>query len=69
VSLVLASEWVKRFAEGSKPDARTVRSWVQRKIVPGEIIGTRTYVDAERYEREKAQPAPRRISEGSCYRV
>jgi len=69
MSLVLASKWVERFREDSRPDARTVRSWVKHGMVPGEIIGTMTYVDLEAYERDKAKSAPRQLKEGSVYRM
>jgi hypothetical protein len=44
--LMLASQWAaKYFATGSAPDLRTIRSWVQKNEVAGEVIGKQTYVD------------------------
>ncbi len=43
---MLASQWAaKYFAPGREPDLRTVRAWVQRRHVAGEVIGKQTYVD------------------------
>lgn len=48
--LMVASDWAeKRFAEGSRPDMRTVRSWVAKGTVPGRIIGKLTYVDDDAF--------------------
>jgi hypothetical protein len=38
------------FAEGDRPDPRTVHSWVAKGAVPGRIINKVAYVDAEAFE-------------------
>lgn len=50
--LILATHWAKtHFAECSRPDQRTVRNWVAKQVVPGEIIGKQAYVDLDAWER------------------
>ncbi len=41
------------FLEGSEPDPRTVRNWVDTGTLPGRSIGSSYYVDVEAFE----QPA------------
>ncbi len=38
------------FEEGSAPDRRTVRSWIDGGIVPGMVINGHAYVDLEKWE-------------------
>lgn len=38
------------FAEGDRPDPRTVHGWVAKGVVPGRIINKVAYVDAEAFE-------------------
>ncbi|MBK5942756.1 hypothetical protein [Halorhodospira halophila] len=35
------------FADGSRPDRRTVRSWIESGEIPGRAVGKRHYVDEE----------------------
>ena len=43
------------FQEGSAPDPRTVRSWVEAGTLPGRSIGGSYYVDVEAFEATPAQ--------------
>jgi hypothetical protein len=48
---MLASEWVRTyFSEGSRPDLRTVRGWVDDGIIVGRVIGRNVYIDINRFE-------------------
>jgi len=38
------------FAEGGRPDPRTVHGWVAKGVVPGRILNKVAYVDAEAFE-------------------
>lgn len=50
--LMLASHWAEReFAECSRPDPRTVRSWIANGTIPGEIIGKQAYVDFDAWQK------------------
>lgn len=50
--LITPSEFAARyFEEGSAPDARTIRTWIEQGIVPGRVIGKLYYVDAGGFER------------------
>lgn len=47
MELMDAQEWAaKYFTERSRPDNRTIRDWVDQRILPGVIIGPRkVYID------------------------
>jgi hypothetical protein len=48
--LMKASAWANReFCDGSRPDRKTIRRWVERQVIAGRIIDGNTYVfDTER---------------------
>ncbi|MCT8866957.1 hypothetical protein K5M78_06025 [Shewanella xiamenensis] len=50
MKLMKAMAWAKReFAEGSIPDNKTIRRWVERNVIAGRVIDGNTYVfDTER---------------------
>ncbi|RBP73448.1 hypothetical protein V8687_09650 [Shewanella baltica] len=51
MKLMKAMAWAKReFADGSVPDNKTVRRWVERNVIAGRVIDGNTYV----FETEKA---------------
>lgn len=51
MSLVKATIWIKEnFAEGSRPDMRTIKRRIKNQELPGEIIGTRAYVNVSEIE-------------------
>ena len=46
MKLLLASDWCRKyFAEESMPDPHSVRGWIQKGVVPGEMFGKQVYVD------------------------
>ncbi len=52
MALILATHWARdHFTECSRPDQRTVRNWVAKQVVLGEIIGKQAYVDLEAWQR------------------
>jgi len=59
------------FAEGHRPDPRTVRSWVRKKLIPGLELGGRVYVDAEGLEAQLSATATPQIRtvRPSAYRI
>lgn len=50
--LMSVEEFRQQFTQDSRPDPRTVRSWIQKGQVFGQRIGRRWYVDPDR------EPAP-----------
>ena len=55
MKLIGPPEFARRyFAEGCAPDLRTIRSWVEKGIVPGRILDTgarkQVFIDAEAWE-------------------
>lgn len=62
MKLIRASTFAERYFDaGDRPDKRTVRSWVESGIVPGRIVGTVVYVDAEAWERSTGNSLADRI--------
>ena len=45
MKLMKARRWAEReFAEGSEPDIKTIRKWVESGEIAGKIIGGNVYV-------------------------
>ncbi len=48
--LVKARQWVREtFEDDSKPPLKTVREWVESGEVPGRVIGSQVFVDADQF--------------------
>ena len=51
MKLMKGAKWAAEyFDKGSKPDNRTVHSWVQNKVIPGKIINGIVYVFRDQWE-------------------
>lgn len=49
-----ATLWAETyFEEGSRPDPRTARRWVEEQVVPGRMINGVAYVDLAEWEQPR----------------
>jgi len=48
MALMKISEYQLRFSKGSRPDARTIKKWIESGSVYGEKIGAHYYIDPDR---------------------
>jgi len=48
--LVKASKWrAECFEQGSRPSLERIAAWVRQGAIPGKIIGSAIYVDADEF--------------------
>ncbi len=48
--LVKAEQWIaETFVEGSQPDIRRVKRWIDKGVIVGTIIDSRAYIDADEF--------------------
>ena len=53
MALLTATNFRKKyFAPGSGPDSRTIKSWIEKGLVAGRIVGTNLYIDEDKWESE-----------------
>lgn len=54
-----ATTWAETyFEEGSRPDPRTARGWIEKQIVPGRMINGVAYVDLDEWEQQPCTGNP-----------
>jgi hypothetical protein len=57
--LVRSIKWAEdNFAEGSKPHPKTIKHWVQDKVIEGVIINGTVFVEHDTLIAEKAKTKP-----------